>query len=112
MIASKWERRIQRAEELAAAYSFAAEVLQFYKHIAGFQKIIYSCAESASARGGTHGLLPQDPDLHLLLPRFHEFLAAVEKVAPQPLAQAAAALNAQGSPRWQGLLASQWRMAA
>jgi hypothetical protein len=32
---SKWDQRIQRADELAAAYPFAAEVLQFYKRVAG-----------------------------------------------------------------------------
>src|SRR5208282_2394648 len=30
MIRSRWDQRIQRADELAAAHPFAAEVLQFY----------------------------------------------------------------------------------
>ncbi|HTD23715.1 MAG TPA: formate dehydrogenase accessory protein FdhE [Terriglobales bacterium] len=121
---SKWERRIQRAEELASAHPFAAEVLQFYKHIAGFQQALYSHIETSYIEAANDnasnkkasgllpaGLLPEDLDLPLLLPKFSEFLSAVEKVAPQPIAQSAADLNAQGDGRWQDLLTSYWRTA-
>jgi formate dehydrogenase maturation protein FdhE len=49
MKASKWDRRIQRAEELAAMHPFASEVLQFYKHLASLQKALYACVEQARA---------------------------------------------------------------
>ena len=119
MIASKWERRIQRAEELTAAHPFAAEVLQFYRHIAGFQKALYAYLESsrieqAHAHESNHraaGSLPEHLNLPLLLPRFPEFLATVEKVAPQPLAQPAARLKAQGKNQWEALFKSHWQSA-
>src|ERR1700692_5098550 len=34
----EWDRRIARAEELGAQYSFAAEILRFYVAVARFQK--------------------------------------------------------------------------
>ena len=33
-----WDARIERASALAAKYPFAAEILQFYAAIAGFQR--------------------------------------------------------------------------
>src|SRR5437667_12767191 len=44
---SKWDQRIERAGELAAAHPFAAEVLQFYKRMAMFQQALYSHGEGA-----------------------------------------------------------------
>src|SRR5208282_4037896 len=38
MTHNEWQRRIQRAEELAAQYSFAAEILRFYGAVARFQE--------------------------------------------------------------------------
>jgi FdhE protein len=110
---SKWKERIRRADELAAAYPFAAEVLQFYRKIAELQRGTYSCAESAgNGKKQIQSSLPPEPDLHLLVPRFGEFLAAVEQAAPQPLAHSAAALAVQGSSRWQDLLTSHWQIAS
>ena len=96
---SSWDRRIERADTLAAAYPFAGEVLQFYKRIAMFQKELHS------------HLHQEDLDLYLLLPRFAEFLATVETCAPEPIAEFARDLNAQGTERWQMLLTSFWRTA-
>ena len=44
---SKWDRRMQRAEELAAIHPFARDVLHFYKRLAGLQKAVYLCVEQA-----------------------------------------------------------------
>ncbi len=38
MTQNEWQRRIQRAEELGAQYSFAAEILRFYVAVARFQQ--------------------------------------------------------------------------
>ena len=38
MAQNEWQRRIRRAEELGAQYSFAAEILRFYVAIARFQE--------------------------------------------------------------------------
>ena len=112
---SKWDRRIERADGLAAAHPFAAEVLQFYKRMTIFQQSIYS--HGVEACGNESGkrisrLLPQDLNVHLLLARFTEFLSTVETCGPQPIAQSARDLNTQGTERWQDLLSSFWRTAS
>src|SRR5579864_3006680 len=112
---SKWDRRIERADVLAAAHPFAAEVLQFYKRIAVFQQALYSQGGETwgneSARSAS-SLLQQHTKVDLLLPRFAEFLSAVETCAPEPVAAAARELSAQGRGRWEDLLTSFWRAAS
>ena len=44
----KWNKRIQRAGELAARYPFATEALRFYESIAGFQKSLYADLAAAT----------------------------------------------------------------
>jgi FdhE protein len=67
---SPWDRRIQRAEELATAWPHAAEILRFYIEIARFQKAIYDAAPTAET-----------------LPRhFPALLSLVRRVGPPALA--------------------------
>jgi len=93
---AKWDRRIERANELAAAHPFAAEALRFYARIAGFQKSLYAGLE------GTPGSLRGNLELSVLLPWFAPFLSLIEEAAPPPLAQSAAELSAE-------VLAEFWR---
>jgi len=98
MAKSPWQRRIRRAEHLAAEYPFAREILAFYIHLAHFQESLYTqlvraarrsagvppAVESASRR------LPGQQDAgatKALLASFPEFLSLVEKKAPSSLAQ-------------------------
>ena len=46
----KWDVRIRRASELAAAHPFAAEGLHFYERLARFQKSLYAEIEAACGR--------------------------------------------------------------
>jgi FdhE protein len=108
----KWDARIARARELAAKHPSASEGLRFYGHIAQFQKSLYAeleteCGTARVAR--LSGTLRQELDLFVLLPRFAPFLAIVEKNAPAPLAQAAAALHATGGGLWQEILTEFWQ---
>lgn len=93
---AKWDRRIERANELAARHSFAAEALTFYARIAGFQKALYAGLE------GKTGSLRGDLELSVLLPWFPPYLSLIEHAAPTPLAQSAAELSAE-------ILAEFWR---
>jgi FdhE protein len=106
MIADKWDRRIRRADELAAKHPFAAEGLRFYAGLAGFQKSLYEGLEPGN------GALGGDLDRSILLPWLPPFLTFVQKIAPQPLAQSAAALSAAGETRWGELLEEFWREGA
>ena len=111
---SKWDQRIERAVALAAAHPFAAEVLQFYKRMAVFQQALYSHGVEAcgnEAGESASGLFQQDLKVHLLAPKFAGFLSTVERCAPQPVAESARDLSAQGTERWQDLLTSFWRTA-
>ena len=86
---AKWDRRIERARELAAAHPFAAEALLFYARIAGFQKSLYAGLEPGS--GSLRGRL----ELSLLLPRFPSYLSLIADAAPPPLARSAAGLGSE-----------------
>lgn len=73
-----WDLRIQRADELACAHPFAADVLRFYRHVATFQKGLAWYLQESSIS-----------DLDALLPKFPEFLSEIEAIAPEPIAQSA-----------------------
>jgi len=92
----KWDRRIERADELAVRHPFAAEALRFYARIAGFQKSLYAGLKpgACSLRG--------DLELSVLLPWFPPYLSLIEEAAPPPLAQSVAGLSAE-------ILAEFWR---
>ncbi len=111
---SKWDRRIERAAQLAAEHPFAAEVLHFYQRMAVFQQTLYSGgAEVHGDEAGTiASLLQHGLNVHRLLPKFAEFLSAVEKCAPRLMADSARDLSAQEPARWGELLDSFWRTAA
>ncbi len=112
MTGRKWDLRVARANELAATLPFAAEGLRFYERIVSFQRSLYE--NLAAGNGKTQRILPpgslrETLELFVLLPWFGSFLDFVGEISPPPLAQAAAALRAQGSLRWEELLDELWR---
>jgi len=112
MRSGKWDVRIVRARELAAKFPSASQGLQFYEHVAKFQKSLYSELES---KCGTEqvardpGTLRQELDLFILLPRFGAFLATMTANSPPPLRAAAAELQSGGGKRWQEVLTQFWQ---
>lgn len=114
MIRNKWDQRIQRADDLARAHDFAAEVMHFYKHLAALQKSLYSFFEAAidpSAQKHAVNLRNEGPNLPLLLLKSPEFLSQVETFATQPFVEAARRLRADGEARWREGLDSAWQNA-
>jgi FdhE protein len=94
---NEWQRRIARAEELSAQYSFAAEILCFYAVIARFQERFFrqignlrgtSDAGAATDLGAFARPLPRD-----LSRPFGEFLSMVEQNGPLALREAACELR-------------------
>jgi formate dehydrogenase accessory protein FdhE len=92
-----WQRRVERAEELAQRHSFAAEILRFYVPIAAFQRGLYRRLEGTSAsradsasRGPWNGSPPELPEL---LASFPHFLTMIEEHAPVQLAEFAHGLR-------------------
>ena len=49
MNCSEWDKRIRRANEMAAVYPFAAVILRFYEQVAAFQRDLYTRVLSASS---------------------------------------------------------------
>jgi FdhE protein len=90
-----WDQRIRRAEQLAHEYSASAEVLQFYGHVARFQKAVYE------------RLKPEDSPAVLpgcLEPHYRPLLHLIERVGPGPLAKRASELE-KDRPTFAELLA-------
>ena len=108
---AKWDRRIRRANELASSYPFSAEGLHYYARVAAFQKGIYGEIEKAltdSPKISSDRPLRDELDFFLLLPKFPGFLSLIQKIAPAPLAQAAATLARKGSAAWQRAIEDFW----
>jgi FdhE protein len=98
---NEWQRRIARAEELGAQYSFAGEILRFYLVIARFQENFYEelgrWFERSSAGAGR---VESEPFRRPLPPeltnRFESFLSVVEQNGPDQLREAARELRDGG----------------
>jgi formate dehydrogenase maturation protein FdhE len=111
MINKKWDRRVGRANELASTYPFSAEGLSYYAHVATFQKTLYAEIQKAladSPKISADRPLRDELDLFLLLPKFPGFISVIQKIAPVPLAEAAASLAEKGTGGWQRAIEDFW----
>jgi FdhE protein len=107
--ASLWDQRIQRAAHLANSYGFAAEILDFYREVALFQRSLFTFLESSEyASAEDPDRLPDDWDSFVLLPRFQPLLQIVERKGPQPLAREARELSEAGPERWGEVVNQFW----
>ena len=106
---SPWQRRIQRAQELASQRPSASEILTFYVHIAGFQENLQGGLRQVFGATPTSDYRElHDRELSELSSRFGSFLSLAEKHAPAPLAELTLQLRASGLPIWSELLRSAW----
>ncbi len=108
---SPWQRRIQRAQELSRQHPFAAEILEFYIHVAHFQEEALSSLRAAfpeqSASAEMHPELSR-AELSELTSRFGSFLSLAEKRGPKALADLSHELRAGGKDFWSELLQATW----
>ncbi len=110
-LASDYDRRIRRAERLAALHPFTQEILTFYKKIAEFQKSLYARMLSGGKPRGVEKNLPslrQELKIESLLPHFQEFLKLVATDAPVSLAESARLLSTQPPNAWANILQDYW----
>jgi FdhE protein len=111
---TEYDARIRRAERLSAQHSFAAEFLDFYKHVAAFQKALRA---NIAASGGVKlssalAARLRDPlDFTVLLPHFRGFLSTIELNAPAALAKAAHQMSLLPSDSWMATLEAYWEHA-
>ncbi len=108
---NEWQRRIARAEELGAQYTFAAEILRFYVAIARFQDDFFGELARSNAGGGA--VISDSEPFARPLPlevtgRFGTFLSVVEQNGPGPLREAASELRVGGEELHFQLLAVFW----
>lgn len=101
-----WEKRIERARELASQYPAAAQVLGFYSEIAAFQKQIFEAVERENLHADPTRPLSEQLVASAVTNCFPAFLGLVEKKGPAGLARAARALREQGPDKWRALLHS------
>ena len=111
MPVSPWQRRIQRAQELASQHSFAAEILGFYVHVARFQEDLHqrlsTVLQSPAASAGRD---LNASELSELSSRFEPFLSMAERHGPKPLAGLSRELRARGRAAWSELLNRGWTL--
>ena len=106
---SPWQQRIRRAEKLAAQYPYAADILTFYTHLARFQEDLYNRLKGAESGVGVpreaHEPLldPGSSATQVLTSAFPDFLALLQKKAPEALAQVANILSASARASWSEL---------
>ena len=110
----EYDARIRRAERLSSPHSPATEFLEFYKHIASFQKLLraniaaaYQVKPSTFSSGDFRGEL----DFTVLLPHFRGYLSVIENHAPPALAESASQFASLPSESWIASLEAYWRHA-
>ncbi|HYY68665.1 MAG TPA: formate dehydrogenase accessory protein FdhE [Terriglobales bacterium] len=102
-----WERRINRARQLAQEYSAAAEVLTFYAEIAAFQQAVFDAAVRQNLHADPMRPFGEQLVASAPLDRFPALLELVGSKGPAGLAKGARELRQQGPDQWRLLLASQ-----
>jgi FdhE protein len=108
-LASAYQRRIRRAEQLAAQHSFAREILGFYTHVARFQQTLESGLEKMPVDAVSAATLPRSEKL---AKNFREFLRVVETNGPERVMNAAQGLLVASSEKLNDLLDDTWHSVA
>jgi len=98
-----YDARIRRAERLSGEHPFATEVLDFYKHVASFQKTLranLSASSGAKSSGAPADAFRHQLDLTVLLPHFRGFLSVTERHGPPALAESARQMSLLPADSW------------
>jgi len=112
--ATEFDARIRRADRLSTQHPFAAQFLDFYKHVAAFQKALRANIAASSGVKSSSPLsarLQDPPDFTVLLPHFRRFLSTIEQHAPPALAKAAHQMSLLPSDSWMASLEAYWEHA-
>ncbi len=108
---TQYDARIRRAERLSSEHTFASEFLNFYKHVAAFQKTLRAniAASNGVKSSSARAAELRDPlDLTVLLPHFRGFLSTIEQHAPEALKKAAHQMSLLSSDSWIASLEAYW----
>jgi FdhE protein len=111
MKVSPWQRRIHRAQELAAQHSFTTEILGLYVHVAVFQEAMHGRLDAAIPRSTVSISIQNELggiELEYLSSQFDSFLAVAETHGPRALAELSRELRGRGKDFWADLLSAAW----
>lgn len=111
---NEYDARIRRAERLAGQHEFAGEILNFYKHVASFQKslrAILAASRGVRTTGEAGAWFRDSLDLTTLLPHFRGFLSVIEQHAPPPLRASAHQMSLLSTDSWIASLEAYWKHA-
>ncbi|HTT34059.1 MAG TPA: formate dehydrogenase accessory protein FdhE [Methylomirabilota bacterium] len=111
---AEYDARIQRADRLSSPYSAATEFLEYYKHVASFQRLLHANIAASSQFRASTGFakgVRDELDLTLLLPYFRGYLSTIEQHAPAALAESARQMALQPSESWIASLEAYWKHA-
>ncbi len=107
---AQWDKRIERAKELAEKYPFAHQILAFYQEIATFQKSLAAGLKPSSTNGSAKDAPFRDSlNLTSVMPGLPSLLSLVTRVGTPILAQAAKDLAAAEPEYPRQLLSAYWR---
>ena len=98
----QWDRRIRRADQLAALDAPSAPLLTFYARLLAIQRDAYELIRRASPSGALRR------DLSSLLPAWQSMVRAIAGVAPEPLAGEARELSNASDGRVGETLLAYW----
>ena len=101
--AAEYDARIRRAERLSSPHSAATEFLEFYKHVASFQKLLsanIAAAHQVRPSSVSSSDLRDGLDFAVLLPHFRGYLSVIENYAPPALTEAARQFALLSSDSW------------
>jgi hypothetical protein len=109
-----YDARIRRAKHLGVLHPFAAEIMAFYGHLAGYQKQLYAHLAQAGAqhpKPASASHFRSHLELALLLQHFPELLSILQTVGPAPVAESARQFSLQGPAAWIAILTEYWTAA-
>jgi FdhE protein len=110
MTVSSWQRRIQRAEELAREHPFAREMLGYYAHVASYQQDLNRRLANGlpgESRSTFHAELSAN-EVETLSSRFESFLSVAEAHGPKSLGELSRELRTRGKSFCSELLQHVW----
>lgn len=111
---TEYDARIRRAERLSSPHSAATEFLQFYRHVASFQKLLranIAAAHQVKPSASSSSSLRDELDFTVLLPHFRGYLSVIEIHAPSALAESARQFAQLSSDSWIASLEGYWQSA-
>jgi formate dehydrogenase accessory protein FdhE len=111
---AEYDARIERASALASPHSAASEFLEFYQHVASFQKLLHvnlAAAHQVKPSNVSPAGLRDELDFTLLLPHFRGYLSVIANHAPPALAESARQMALLPSESWIASLEAYWKHA-